>query len=491
MSSSLQQRISSLSARLKSLILSRLPTGKFARGVTLLAGGNAWGQLILLLASPILTRLYSPEDFGLLALYMAITGVLQVVLSLRYEMAINLTETVHEAIALLKLCLIFVVFFTLLTFVVVLLYSGSIATALGAPLLANYLWMLPISVLLIGCFNVFNYWCVRESAFGLIAQARLKQVLASLVVQLGGASFGPGALIGGQVANQAIGMSLLSKRATRLPEFRTVTLSDMRQALIRYRRFPIYSTWALLLNRASVQLPTFFFVALFSPVAAGLYALANRVLKAPAGVFISALNSVFLKSAATAHKEGNLRELTLETHKNLTLITLPPLLLLAIIAPELFRIVFGEQWSTAGEFARWMTILVFFSMVASPLTVLFSVYEKQSHDLVFQTILMVSRALALIYSAQIGDSVLAVMIFSIASGICYIGFLVWVGVQLGNGVVPMAIHTCQAIINSLLISSPLIIAFALELSMSFKSIGLALSMLAVGFYLLHFLKKVR
>ena len=477
--------------RIAGFIRSKLPTGKFARGVTLLAGGNALGQILMLAASPILTRLYTPVEFGLLALYMSVTVIIQVALSMRYELAINLAKSMREAMAILKLCLLFVALFTVATCAFVVSSRDWFATTLGAPELAQYLWMLPISVLFIGSFNALNFWCVREGEFSVIGKARLKQVLASLIVQIGGASLGPAALIGGQVANQSVGMISLGKKPLRMPEFKAASITDMQQALIRYRRFPLYSTWASILNRSSLQLPTFFFVILFGPAVAGFYAIANRVLKAPSGIFIGAINNVFLKSAASAHREGNVRELTLTTFKNLTIMTLPPLLILALIAPELFTIVFGEKWSIAGEFARWMTILVFFTLITSPLTALFVVYEKQSHDLVFQIVLTLARAVALYVGALIGDSVVAVMLFSVFSGMCYAGVLVWVGKQIGSGVIPMARDIMRALAIALAMSAPIIAANLFGITNNLRILAIGLSLVLCYVHLLRLVKKIK
>ena len=477
--------------RIASYIRSHLPTGKFARGVTLLAGSNALGQIILLAAAPLLTRLYSPENFGLLALYMSITTVLQVILSMRYEKAISLSENNHQAMALLKLCLILVFSFSVLSLCLVLLFRDSFAMWLGVPAFANYFWMIPISLFLIGSFNAFNFWCVREGSFGLIGKARLKQVLASLAVQISCSSQGLAGLIGGQVANQMMGMSSLGSRPLRTPAFKSVSFADIRKVSIRFRRFPLYSTWASLLNSFSMQLPTFFFVILFDPAAAGFYAITNRVLKAPANVFASALNNVFLKSAATAHQDGNLRQLTLKTYDNCALMAMPLLLLLAIVSPELFTIVFGEQWVMAGYFARWVTILVFFSIVSSPLTQLFVVYEKQSSELVYQVTLLICRGLAIIVGAKIGDPVFALMLFSLTSAVIIAGFLIWVGVQIGNGVAPMALQTIRALSISLVISAPIMIANLLHLAPGLRLIAVLCSLILCGLHLLRLAKKIK
>jgi len=346
-------------------------------------------------------------------------------------------------------------------------------------------------VLLIGSFNTFKFWCIREGGFSLIGKAQLKQVLASLVVQIGGFSFGPISLLGGQVANQMMGVSSLGSRPLRMPEFKSVSLDDMRQALVRYKRFPIYSTWAALFSSFSRQLPTFFFVVLFGPASAGFYAISNRVFKAPSLVFVTAINNVFLKNAAIAHREGNLRQLTLITYKNLALMTLPMLMLLAIISPPLFTFVFGEQWAMAGEFGRWLTILVFFQFVCVPLGPLFVIFEKQASELVVQTVMMVSRALALIAGASFGDSVTAVILFSITSALCYSGFLIWVGIQIGNGIAPIITHSLNAFSLALVFNAPIILAIALQLSINMKIVAVVCSLVLCCLHLLKQAKQIK
>ena len=134
-----------------------LPKNAFARGVSVLVGGTAGAQVLLVLAAPLLTRLYSPEDFGLLAVYASLLALIGVISSLRYELAIPLPEDDGEAANVAVLCLILVVISTILTGVLVLLMGSVIAAALGVPTLAGYLWLLPVGVLLTGFYSLFNY----------------------------------------------------------------------------------------------------------------------------------------------------------------------------------------------------------------------------------------------------------------------------------------------------------------------------------------------
>jgi len=433
---------------------SKLPTERLSRGITVLAGGNALAQGLTIAASPILTRLYTPAEFGTLAVYMSLTTILGVALSARYQMAIALPESDREALAVVKLSLAIVLVSTIIMTLVVLLFRDAIAFGLNSPALGGYLWMLPLSVIAIGSFTVFRLWAIRSREFALVGKVRIRQVFASLLVQIAGAPLGALGLLLGQLANQGAGMTALGRGPLSRQEFRSADLASLRYMLVRYRRFPLFTTWSSLMNRISLQLPTLVFSVLFGPSAVGFYALANRILKTPSGVFVGAINDVFLTTAPTALREGWLRGLVLATHQRMSSLAMPPLALMAIVAPQLFGLVFGEQWTIAGEYGRWIVILVYFSLVASPLSGLFSVLEKQGHDLFFQCLLLACRATALLIGGHLGDPVMAIALFCLVSAACYTCVLYWVGSQVEEGHAPMLRHTLIAAAASLIVSAP-------------------------------------
>ncbi len=144
-------------ARLKSL----LPKSSFARNVAVIAGGTAAGQSIVVLASPIITRLYTPEEFGVLAVYTSFLGILSVLASLRYELAIPLPEKDRDAASLLVLSLGIVVFMSLFIGVGIWILGDYIIHWFNTPALHAYLWLLPLGVLMTGVYQVFfrlYYW---------------------------------------------------------------------------------------------------------------------------------------------------------------------------------------------------------------------------------------------------------------------------------------------------------------------------------------------
>lgn len=174
------------------------PQNSFARGVSILVGGTAGAQALMILAAPLLTRLYTPEYFGLLAVYSGLLAIFAVVASLQYELAIPLPESNSEAANVLVLSLLVVILMTGISAIMVLVAGEQMADVLNTPKLASYFWLLPLGVFLSGIYNIFNYWAVRTQAFGDIARTRVSQTLVTLVVQLLGFKLGGIALLLGQ-----------------------------------------------------------------------------------------------------------------------------------------------------------------------------------------------------------------------------------------------------------------------------------------------------
>lgn len=415
----------------KSIIHSLLPKSGFARGVGVLVGGTAGAQILLVLAAPILTRLYTPEDFGLLAVYASLLALIGVLASLRYELAIPLPEDDQEAANVAVLCLVLVAVSSLLTGLLVAFLGQPIAHTLGVPQLADYLWLLPVGVLLNGVYNVFNYWSIRTKQFTTIASTKLRQAIVTIAIQLTAFKLGGIALLVGQIAGQGVGTTSLARPALAKPEFKQVSSGGIKQVAIRYQRFPKFSTWASLVNTAGHQLPPILFATFFTVGAAGLYALAHRILTLPATLIGGAIGDVFFSHAADAHRENRLGEIYLKLQDTLIQIGLPPAMILVVAGPDLFALVFGEAWREAGVFSQWLAVSIFAGFVVSPLSQIFIVLEKQQTGLILQTVLFTARLIAISIGIWQESLLLTVALFSLASLLGYFLYLL-LGVEYTN-----------------------------------------------------------
>src|SRR5690606_17477217 len=253
-------------------IASAFRSDGFIRNVSILAGGAALGQLLALLASPLLSRLYSPDDFGTLGVYASILGVLGVAANMRYELAIPLSEDETLASNTLALSLALTAGLGLVAGVCVLLFSDELVALTGTPALADLTFLIPIGVVAIGTYTALNYWAIRQRAFGVIARTKLNQGASGALVQvgLGAIVLVPLGLLVWQVVGQTAGIATLARLAVRMP-MRRVSLSGMLRAFKRYQRLPKYSLPGAVMNNASLSLPALLAPALYGPAVPGLF----------------------------------------------------------------------------------------------------------------------------------------------------------------------------------------------------------------------------
>src|SRR6476620_5964900 len=194
-----------------------VPGGMFWRSVVTLASGTAIAQLLLALAMPVLTRLYTPADYGSLAVYSSTLTVLLVVASLRYEVAIPLPEDESAAASLLALTVALLTGMAAMLSLLVWLGGDAFVDLFRVPALRPYLWLVPVGLFGAGMYQALSYWAIRRRAFTRIARTKLSQGIGQVVSQiaLGIARAGaPGLLIGdviGRVAGGG-GLALLAMR---------------------------------------------------------------------------------------------------------------------------------------------------------------------------------------------------------------------------------------------------------------------------------------
>lgn len=469
-------------------VVSRLlPQSAFAKGVSVLMGGTAGAQVLMVLAAPLLTRLYTVDDFGLLAVYAALLSLFTVIASVRYELAIPLPEDDQTAASVVVLCLLVVLAVTGLSALGVFFAGESIAIALNVSKLTTYFWLLPAGVLLVGTYQVFNYWALRTKAFPAIARTKIRQSVTTLGIQILGFQFGGIALLIGQATGQGAGSLSLALPVLRMRQFSRVTAKDVRQAAARYRQFPIFSTLGGFFNTAGQQLPPLMIAAIFSSGAAGLYALAHRVLAMPMAVMGQAVSSVFFSNAAVAHRKGKLGALVSKVHQKLVHIIMPPTVILVVSAPDLFGIVFGSEWRVSGEFASWLSLWLFVSFTTSPVSNIFSIVERQSLGMLMQVVIFVFRTAGVLIGAETGDLLHTVMLFSLSNIGAYLVYLM------------VAFRLCRIPISVLFFNYSIPVAIACSVVASIKILQGFYSLNAIwwislltalsGLYYYHFFKR--
>lgn len=378
---------------------------QFARKVTVLAAGTALGQGIVLLASPVLARIYTSADFGVLAVFSATLGILSVLATLRYEEAIPLPRRDEEALPLLVLSLGILGVIVIAVGLGVWL-AGDLAVALlNVPALKPYLWLLPLALAGMGCYQVLNNWAVRKAAFHDIAVTKVSQGLALALVQVvvGLLHRSPLGLVLGDFAGRVAGSGMLFKvlRRSRLNIAPSVSRAALKTPARVYWKFPAYTLPNALLNTVSQSIPNLLLSSLFSPAVAGCYFFALQVTSAPLTLISKSVAQVFFQNAAEKHSQGQpLTELVRQVHWRLLWMAVAPSLVLMAFAPALFGWVFGAEWRMAGEYLRYLVPWLAALFVVSPTTYVFAIVNKQETMLVFELVVLALRVLAIVGGAH-------------------------------------------------------------------------------------------
>lgn len=403
-------------------------SNSFATDVLKLVTGTTIAQIITILASPILTRLYGPEAFGLFALFTSITAIIGIIACMRYELAILLPKDDEDAVNLLVLSIFIAAIVSILTGFCLYFGGDIFLDALQAPGLSSYLWIVPPFIFVSGIFLALNYWNSRTKLFGRLSVARITKALATTGTQLtaGFSGYtGGGSLIGASLAGSIVSTGILGGQIWRDDQNilkRSVSWKGMIAGLKRYKRFPMIDSASALLNTISWQLPILLLSVFFSPIIVGFYALGMRVLQTPMSFLGSSLGQVFFQRAANAQREGNLGRLVENLFRVLVLIGLFPILIFTIIGGDIFIVVFGEIWQEAGIYVQILSVWTFIWFISSPLSTLYIVLEKQDFGLIFNISNFSTRLVSLVVGGLIGSVYIALGLFAI-SGIFVYGYL--------------------------------------------------------------------
>lgn len=401
--------------------------------------GTGLAQAIPIAISPILTRIYSPEEFGVFALYMAIASILTVLVTGRYEMAILLPKKDRDAMNLVALSVMLSFFVSMILLIVVTIFNNQLISLMGVPELSMWLYWVPASTFLMGIYQSLNYWSNRKSHYRRLAVSRVVQSSSTGTAQLAGAfnNIGTSGLVGGQLIGQTLSTAVLGgliykedkEHITKVKKIRIIALAR------KYINFPKYLIVAHGFNTASGQMPTFLLSSLFNTAAAGFFMLTQRVMGAPMTLVASAIGDVFRQEASYAYvNTGGCKDIYIKTFKRLLYISILPSIAFFFIAPDLFALIFGEKWRVAGEYAQILTPMYFFRFIVSPISQVSTIAERQVIDLFWQIILFIMVVLSFVLGFYFNNIKFAFILFSASYSFMFI-VAFYINYSISKGVV--------------------------------------------------------
>ncbi|BCB05665.1 lipopolysaccharide biosynthesis protein [Bacillus sp. KH172YL63] len=416
--------------QLKSLMMK----GNFFGNVSILVSGTALSLGVIVLTTPLLTRLYTPEEFGGYSIYVSILYTASVMASLLYESAIPLPKDEDDALNLVSLSFVIVFCMSLLTLAGVWVFRDLIASVVNIPHLEGYLWLLPLSLFGFGVFQILNAWLIRNEAYPSMARGKVVMNLGQVFsqVSLGLLQVGPAGLVAGEVIGRMAGsgtafrLSWHSMR-TRLQSIRVRTMANLAG---RYKYFPLISSWSSILSVASGHLPVFFIAASFGSKAAGLYMLGQRVLSIPDALIGFSVKQVYFASATKQIRSTTtpLTALFWQMVWKLSGVSFLIISFIVFVAPWTFGHVFGKGWSESGTYIQVLSILFFFQMVVGPITANFFIFEAQRLHFIGECIRFILLLAAVWISASSDLSAIHTLLcLSVVGSLGYmaLAFLAW------------------------------------------------------------------
>lgn len=363
-----------------------------------MVAGAGLGKVIAILAIPVLTRIYSPGDMGVLSIFSACAAIIMPIATLRYNVALPLPKRDETALNLAILCLASTFSFSLIISAIFYFFSESIFNTINLKPVQDYWWLLIFAIAL-GClYEIMNGWAIREKAFGALARSAVWQsALGSFFkVTLGVIGLKPAGLLIGQLFTVGGGLFPLLKLFIKKLKINhhKISLKQIIFCLKFYSELPKYRLPSQFLLAFSMNAPVMFSAWLFGIEVSGQLGLTIMALSLPLNIVGNSVGQVYYSEVAKigAKEAEKIYSISIKLIKQLLVISILPFLTLLIFGPWLFVTAFGKDWSQAGVFAQILAFCLLAQFISTPLVNALNVFGAQKSFLKLNII----RAIAVV-----------------------------------------------------------------------------------------------
>jgi len=453
-----------------------------------LTTGTVIAQILTLLLIPIVTRIYSPDFFGIAQLFLSIAAVIVVFSSFSYHYVIMLPEKDEDSMNVFALSVLCILGTSVAAGAVFVGFADWFGELLNTPQIADYLIFLPFFVFVNSLFLTLNEWFARRVKYGILSTGIVMNTVSTRAFQIGGGLIAPTPL--GLILSPILGQTLANLFMLRglkedITLIKSITVKRMKDLAVRYKSFSLYGSTGSLANSVSWELPAFMLAYFFNPTIVGYYALAIMAVRLPMTMVGNAVSQVFYQQAsAEKNQTGMVQSVVREIHTRLISIGIFPFVVFFILAEDLFTFVFGADWLTAGTFARILAPWFFAVFIISPIASLFGVLEKQRAYFYFEIATLCTWVVIFFIGGTSGNSIFTLALFSAG------GMLLWGSKSLyliresGAGYRDSAYSLAKSLLMSIVISIPLMLGVLADIS--FILLLVVAGITAVAYYLLIF-----
>ena len=410
--------------RLRSSFGLYVKKGTFLNHFLVLSSGTVLGQLISVLASPLLTRLYSPADFGLFALFTAMVSTFTPAVCGKYEIALIVPKSNDHGKHLLGIAIYFALFISIILFVVMLITGDTILSFLHTESLGKWSFVVPAALFITGLFNAVSYFSNRQKNYTALAQSRIFRNIVCVTVTVAGGLLAigfSGLLLGYMVSALVAAIFLIYKNYTKFSPLVMRLESAKTKIFYQYADYPLYNATTGLLNGLALTLPVFFLSRYFPENIVGYFAIVGQMSQKPLDFISYSVSQIHLKKTADLinQKKPITPYLFKLTFVLVAVVALPTLTMI-FWGPNIFSFILGNEWRVAGGYAQIMMSAIAAGFVVSTLSGILEVTKNNELIAYWRTTKLVTTLIVLSYFSRKGDIILLLYAMAINDIILYI-----------------------------------------------------------------------
>ena len=402
---------------------------ELVRNSARLLSANVVAQAIGLLVYPILTRMYAPDDFGLLNLFMSIGGIFVLISTADYQNAIVLPKEESRARALVQLCGCL-----LLAMVVVLVlsipFSNPIARLFKAPELARWWWLMPLYVAGLSAWAILSNYYIRRKSFRRMSVYQMSQSILNAGGKLG---FGAlGFLSGGMIVSSilapilAILVSLFKGGKELLSDLFRIDKPALHAESRAYRNFPLYSMPRSLVSTLGTNLPILMLTPIFGLTEMGYFGMALTLALRPLQMIVQSVYQVLLqRTAQMVNERQRIGRLLLKFVAGAFAILLPLFAGLYFVLPWLTEVLLGTSWRVSGEYIRLLLPWLLIMTAVAPIGFVTDVFSQQRIAFVVEIVYLLLTAGVLFIGIASGNFRLTILCYALVNAGVISGQMAW------------------------------------------------------------------
>jgi lipopolysaccharide exporter len=386
-------------------------------GIQKLTLSRVVSMAVGVMIAPVLSRLYEPSHFGVVALVTSVAGILSVFAGFGYAQAIPLSENRTETGGLIRICLITTALLALPVGLIVVSQSRLLGDLLREPEVGRLAWAVPALFVLNGLIKPGSYTLARDRRYGLLAVFNLLSQNAPRFTQLA-----LGWLVGASALHLLIGSLVGASLSGLLALFVIVRIlsrrggearASLKDVARRHAQFPRIQLWNTALNTVSVSLPLLLIGGLFDSATAGYYSFSRRLLVLPMTLLGVSVAQAFYPEAAREWRENGTMGSAIErTVRLLARTGIFPMIAIFMLGPLLYTTVFSEKWHEAGVYSQIIAPWLIMVLVTSPISTVFLVAGRAGTLLTYNVVLLLARSGALLLGSWVGGPRVALLCFS-------------------------------------------------------------------------------